>query len=473
MRVETDILPPRYREPERIGRGGMGEIYRAEDAVLGRTVAVKLLAERYADDEAVRGRFTREALAAARLSSEPNTVTTFDVGEHRGRPFIVMEYLPGGSLEDEIRRAGGAQPPGRALAWLTQVAAALDAAHAAGVVHRDVKPANLLLDRAGEVHVADFGIASAAGLDSLTRPGTILGTAGYLSPEQAKGENAGPASDRYAFAVLAFELLTGQRPYQHENPTVEASAHVHAPVPAATEIHADLPPPLDAVFGRALAKDPEERHRSCAELVDDLRSAFDEDAGQTVLVPPVPAAAPPPGRRRRSPALLPLVLVGLLALGLAGLGAAALLGRGGEEARQPQPTAETIVTTVMETLPGTTIQEQVTVTAEAPATPPPPAEQPPQEEGSGEGTPAQLNDRGFARMQQGDYAGALPLLEEAVAGLSGSGSLTEAYALYNLAYTRLQLGTCEGVVEMLDRSQQIQGSRAEIDRARAQAGEQC
>src|SRR5439155_25461438 len=177
------ILPPRYRSPVPIGHGGMGDIYRATDDVLGRAVAVKVLAEPYARDEERRARFTREALAAARLSAEPNTVTIYDVGEHNGRPFIVMEYLAGGSLESELRK--GPVPPGQALDWLEQAARALDAAHANGVVHRDVKPGNLLLDREGTVHVSDFGIASAAGLESVTLTGTVLGTAGYLSPEQA------------------------------------------------------------------------------------------------------------------------------------------------------------------------------------------------------------------------------------------------------------------------------------------------
>jgi eukaryotic-like serine/threonine-protein kinase len=147
--VETaDILPPRYRDPVRIGAGGMGEIYRATDSVLGRAVAVKLLARRHADDIRVRSRLTREALAAARLTDATGTVTVFDAGEWNERPFIVMEYLPGGSLEDVLRREGP-PPPARALAWLEQAAAALDGAHARGVVHRDVKPANLLLDAAG------------------------------------------------------------------------------------------------------------------------------------------------------------------------------------------------------------------------------------------------------------------------------------------------------------------------------------
>jgi eukaryotic-like serine/threonine-protein kinase len=487
MPTEIDILPARYRGARQIGRGGMGEIYRAEDTVLDRPVAVKVLAERYADDESVRRRFTREALAAARLSSAPNTVTIFDVGECAGRPFIVMEFLPGGSLEDRLRR-DGAQPPGRALAWLEGAAQALDSAHAAGIVHRDVKPANLLLDAAGEVYVADFGIASAAGLDSFTRPGTILGTAGYLAPEQARGEPAGPAADRYAFAVVAFELLTGRRPYEHEQPTAEAAAHVNAPIPDASSMRPEVPPSVDAVFHRALAKHPEGRFASCSEFVAALHDAFDDAAGATqvrpapALVParaePEAAATPParpvPQRPRRSRAL-PLALLALLAAGLAGVALATVLGGGEEGAGQQQPAPQTVVTTVPETLPGTTVHE--TVTQEVPASPPP-AEEPPAQEApppaAGDAaTGAELNDRGFARMQQGDYVGALPLLERAVGELSGSGELAEAYALYNLAYTRLQLGNCEGVTEMLDRSEQIQGRRSEIDGARAQAAERC
>src|SRR5438045_7333971 len=146
MSVDTDILPPRYRSPKRIALGGMGEVYRATDAVLGRAVAVKLLAERYSRDEAVRGRFTREALAAARLSGEPNIVTVFDVGEHAERPFIVMEYLEGGSLEERIRE-DGAQAVGRALEWLEQAAAALEAEPRKGIGQSAVHPAKPLTGR--------------------------------------------------------------------------------------------------------------------------------------------------------------------------------------------------------------------------------------------------------------------------------------------------------------------------------------
>src|SRR6476660_8445936 len=297
MTVHTELLPPRYRSPKRIARGGMGEIYRATDSTLGRAVAVKLLAERYSRDDAVRGRFTREALAAARLSGEPNIVTVFDVGEHAERPFIVMEYLSGGSLEQRIRH-DGAQEPSQALEWLEQAALALDAAHRHGVVHRDVKPANLLLDRNNDVHVADFGITSAAGMDSLTMTGTVLGTAGYLSPEQAQGERATAASDRYSLGIVAFELLSGRRPFDSDSITAEATAHVSAPVPSISSASGSLPEELDPVFQQAMAKDPARRFDSAAEFVAAIRAALADAAGTTRTLRLVAAAAPPlPGTR--------------------------------------------------------------------------------------------------------------------------------------------------------------------------------
>src|SRR5438067_6978543 len=241
MPVSTAILPRRYHAPRRIAVGGMGDVYCATDETLGRTVAIKVLAERYAEDESVRARFRREALAAARLSGNPNIVTIFDVGEYQERPMIVMEYLNGGSLEARVHGQGGC-PPVQALAWLEQAAAALDSAHAAGVVHRDIKPGNLLLDKRDHVHVGDFGIASAVGLDSFTETGTILGTAGYLSPEQARGERATAASDRYSLAVGAYELRAGRRPFESESTTAEAARHATAPVPSIHHAKSDLPP---------------------------------------------------------------------------------------------------------------------------------------------------------------------------------------------------------------------------------------
>ena len=442
---DKDVLPPRYENAEQIARGGMGEIYRAEDAHLARTVAVKLLSERFADNEAIRARFTREGLAVARLSNAPSIVTIFDVGEHEGRPYIVMEYLAGGSLADRLTREG-AQPLGRALGWLGQAAAALDAAHASGIVHRDVKPANLLLDNEDRVKVADFGVASAAHLASFTEAGTVVGTAGYLAPEQARGETATPASDRYALAVVAFELLTGARPFERESPTAEAMAHVSDPIPPASDHNPELPPEVDDVLARGLAKEPEHRFGSCADFVHALRDALDRAAGTTFVAaaPPVP----PPGRSR-----LPLALAGLGALLLAGIVAAALLASG-----DGAPTAAP--TTV--TLEGTTVVQTVTTAAEPTTAPEPTAE-----------SPSQLNDRGFELMKARDYEGALPLLEQAVAGLAGSGEIAEAYASYNLAFTRLALGSCDGVVELLDRSAEIQGERKEIKRLKKEAEKSC
>ena len=465
MPVDTDILPPRYRSPKRIALGGMGEVYRATDSVLGRAVAVKLLAERYSRDDAVRGRFTREALAAARLSGEPNIVTVFDVGEHAERPFIVMEYLSGGSLEERIQK-DGAQEVGESLEWLEQAAAALDAAHRHGVVHRDVKPANLMLDRNGTIHVADFGIASAAGTDSLTMTGTVLGTAGYLSPEQAQGERATPASDRYALAVVAFELLSGRRPFVSESITAEAAAHVNAPVPSIAEICEGLPEELDAVFRQALAKDPAERFETASEFVAALRAALAEAAGATRSFRPTPTAAPSvsvlsPVTRRRTSRRWP-ALAALLALGAVGGAIAAIVLTNGDNKSKAAPPAQPRTVTV--TNQGSTVQ--TTVTAPTTTSPPPPAPASSSLSGSA------LNDAGFTKMQAGDYAGALPLLQQAVAKLSGVGFPNEAYANYNLGYTLFQLSRCSEAVPYLERAQQLEPKRHEPKEALKRA-EHC
>jgi serine/threonine-protein kinase len=434
----------------------MSEVWRATDLELGRTVAIKLLDERYARDPQLRERFRREALAAARLSGTPGIVTIFDVGETHGRPMIVMEHLPGGSLEERVRGRAPCQP-GQVLEWLEQAAHALDAAHAAGVVHRDVKPGNLLLDARGHVHVADFGIASAVGLDSLTQTGTVLGTAGYLSPEQARGERAGAASDRYGLAVVGWELLAGRRPFHSDSATAEAAAHVTAPVPSIHEANPSLPPELDAVFRRALAKDPSARPASAGELVAEIRGAFDEAAGQTVWDARWPRSDTVAPRRRTRRWAIPIVLVLLAAAGVA---AGLLATRGGRSAAAP-----TLPRPVTRTVTTPQVTRVVTTTLSAPtSTPAAP---------SSSATGVQLNDEGYARMQARDYAGALPLLEQAVRALTGSGRLDEAYADYNLAYTRFALGDCTDVLTLLDRAQAIEGARSEIDKLRSRASKRC
>ena len=452
----------------------MGEIYRATDAMLGRTVAVKVLADRWAGDVDVRERLKREALAAARLSAEPSAVTIFDVGEWNERPFIVMEYLGGGSIADRLKR--GPVPTAQAVRWIEEAGSALDAAHAEGIVHRDVKPANLLLDESGRVHVADFGIASAAGLDSMTMTGTVLGTAGYLSPEQANGERATAASDRYALAVVAWELLTGERPYASESTTAEAAAHAHAPVPSVCDRDPALPCELDPVFERALAKSPRQRYPTAAEFAGDLRRALSDAAGTTRVVgaPPPPTAPtrPPPPRPsggRRWP--LAALVVGLLAAAAAGAAIAAIMTGGdsnsaGTSAPQPRASVRTV------TARGTTERVTVTTTPPAPTTT---AAAPTTTASSSTPAPTgnghSLNDAGYAKMRSGDYTAALPLLEQAVSALRGTGPSDpyEGYANYNLGYTLLKLGRCSDAVPYLQRAQRLEPDRSEPRQALAQA----
>ncbi|HEY3544374.1 MAG TPA: serine/threonine-protein kinase [Gaiellaceae bacterium] len=463
MAVREGLLPDRYEQPETIGRGGMGQIYRATDRSLGRDVAIKVLDDRYARDDNIRGRFTREALAAARLSGNPNIVTIYDVGEHLERPFIVMEYLEGGSLEQRLRR-GGPVPTRQALEWLEQTANALDAAHRAGVVHRDVKPANLLLDRHGHVNVADFGIASAAGLGSLTQTGTVLGTASYLAPEQARGERSTPASDLYALAVVAFELFTGHRPFEADSVAAEAAAHVTGEVPSVCDVDPDAPCELDPVFAKALAKDPGARYSSGAEFVAALRASLEQAAGQTRVGALAPAAAAVATRRERG-WLLPLLLGALLAGGIA---LAVALTRGGSpDAAKPQPVR---VTTAVKTVTAQsqTVVRTVVTTAPAPTTQSAPPTTSAPSSGVG-GDPVAENDRAWSMMQNGDYNGALPLLQDAQAQLSGQGSLAEAYTDYNLGYTLTQLGQCDAALPYLERSWALQPGRKEVREAIKQA----
>jgi tetratricopeptide (TPR) repeat protein len=260
--------------------------------------------------------------------------------------------------------------------------------------------------------------------------------------------------------VLAWELLTGRRPFQADSATAEATAHVNAPIPSAHDANPALPRAYDAIFRRALAKDPAARYPTAAELASELRHALHDDAGDTGWIEPVPATAAtgvaPERARRGAPSWL-LPVLGLLLLVGAGALIAVLATRGGNS----QPTARTVVHTV--TGPGTTVRQTVTTT------PPTTTAQPPTSSSSG----AALNDAGYAKMRAGDYAGALPLLEQAVQKLSGTGSLTEAYADYNLAYTRLKLGQCTDVLQLLESSKRIQGHSSEIDSLQRDARKTC
>ena len=268
-------LPSRYRPLRRLATGGMGSIWLAEDELLGRQVVVKLLADNIAEDPQLVERFEREARTAAGLSSHPNVITIYDVGEHDGRPHIVMEYLPGGTLAERLD-PGGRISPRQWISWLRQAASALDFAHEQGVVHRDVKPGNLLFDDRGRLVIADFGIARAAYEKPLTRSGELLGTAAYISPEQARGEPGSAASDRYSLALVAYELLTGARPFGGGGFVEQARRHLEEdPEPPSRRVPS-LSPLVDAVVLRGLAKDPGERWPSATAFVTAIASATGE-----------------------------------------------------------------------------------------------------------------------------------------------------------------------------------------------------
>lgn len=306
------LIAGRYRLDTLLGRGGMSEVWCATDLELGRRVALKLLAPH--EDNA---RFEREARAVAALA-HPNVTQLYDYGESDDRPFMVLEYLPGGSLED-LLRAHGALADEDTHRIGSEIAAGLAHAHSRGVVHRDLKPSNVLFDDEGRAKIADFGIARmAAGEGTLTEAGTVLGTAAYISPEQAAGMPATAASDVYSFGVLLFRMLTGALPFESDDPLSLVVRHRDEPAPLVTDLRPDAPAALAATADAALAKDPAARPADGAALAAALAAgvvpaaalAADTDATQVM-----PAAGR--ARRRRSPVggLLAAALLVLLAAG--------------------------------------------------------------------------------------------------------------------------------------------------------------
>ena len=355
----SDMPPPaprmfvdddeRYRLDSRIATGGMGEVWRATDTQLDRTVAIKLLKTEYADDPTFRSRFVTEARHAASLI-HPGVASVYDFGEAEAtdgsgmpRPFLVMELIDGQPLSN-LLRDGQALDPEAVRDLLAQAGEAIGAAHRAGIVHRDVKPANLMVTSDRQIKITDFGIARASDGLGLTGTGQVMGTPQYLSPEQARGQTATPASDVYSLGVVGFECLAGRRPFDAESPIATALAHLNEPVP---DLPGTVPTDLAVVVRRALSKKPEERYAdgsAFAEALRDPAAAF--SATEVVAMPPVAErtevwAAPPPvvapvpfdptptpadpvpaayggahveERRRRSPWLIALVLAALALL---------------------------------------------------------------------------------------------------------------------------------------------------------------
>ena len=336
--MQESVLGDRYTLLEVLGDGGMARVYLAHDNVLDRDVALKALREQYADDEGFVERFRREARNAASLN-HPSIVQVYDQGcSEDGTYYIVMEYVPGDTLKDRIAKEGPLHP-GEAAGIASRVAEALNVAHDSGIIHRDIKPQNVLLSASGEAKVADFGIARAASSKTMTDTNLVLGTAAYMSPEQVRGDRVGPASDLYSLGVVLYEMLTGRLPYEADDLIATAMKHINEPAPHPREANPAVPEDVDALVVKLLAKEPEDRYASAAELAEDLRGIRDrlsplaaglgdrmtaripQDAGRARTAATVVASGrgsiPPAGVGSRRWALVPLValLLGLILLG--------------------------------------------------------------------------------------------------------------------------------------------------------------
>jgi eukaryotic-like serine/threonine-protein kinase len=381
----------RYRVLGRLGVGGMATVYLAEDSSLGRKVALKVMAERYAEDGEFVERFRREAQAAARLN-HPNIIAVYDRGEADGRPYIAMEYLQGRTLKQVIQKEGPL-PPERAIAVAMQVLAGLRYAHEHGVVHRDVKPHNVLVGDDGRIKVTDFGIAH-AGDPQMTEVGSIVGTAQYLSPEQARGRSVGPQTDVYSLGVVLYEMLAGRVPFEGDSSVAIAMQHVSDEAPPLRSLVPQVPESLAMVVAHSMLKQPEQRYGSADEFSADLdrvrRGLVPAAATALIEMPPreptervpaveatriaPPSPAPPPSLlsgeklparpipRKRS--RWPWLLVLLLVLAVGALAAFALgVGSGDDtpttSGSTPTTTQETTVaqTKKLEDLTGKSFQE--------------------------------------------------------------------------------------------------------------------
>jgi eukaryotic-like serine/threonine-protein kinase len=482
------LLDGRYRVIERLGSGGVATVFLAEDERLGRRVAVKRLHAETPEDMARR--FEREAKLGASLN-HPNVVQVYDTSSDDEGVLIVMEYVQGETLAQAMR--AGPIDRERALEIVRCIAHALDHAHEHGVVHRDVKPANVLLGRNGTCKLTDLGIATAAERTQITSIGTVLGTPSYMAPEQLEGLDASPAVDVYSLAAVAFEMLGGRKARTGRTPLEIAHRAASEPPPDLREAWPDAPDAAAELVQRAMSRDPSERPASAGALAEELTEALsaapEEPTAATVPLPARPAPPPPsaapsapppavlparPGPPRRLPARA--LVAGLLVLGLVVTAIALLAGGGGDE--PPDRSTERAT-------PGTGSQGG----EPGPAKPAPSEERPSAGgegsapgAGSGErsGSPnpaegARLNDEGKSLIDAGKPEEAVPVLERAVASFpEDTKDLSYAYALFNLGNALRLSGRPDEAIPILERRLRIDNQREavqrELDRAKQDAG---
>lgn len=318
------ILEGRYEIISELGGGGMARVYRGQDRLLNRSVTIKILREQYASDKEFLTRFQREAQAVASLS-HPNVVSIYDVGQDDGLHYLIMEYVEGRSLKDLISERAPL-PPLEAIDIALQICDALEHAHENGVIHRDIKPHNILITRNGRVKVTDFGIAQAVSEVTMSQSGNMIGSVHYLAPEQARGGVVGATADIYSLGIVLYEMLTGVLPFQGETPVAVAIKHLQESPRPLRDLNPNVPPALERIVMRSLEKDPSRRYPSAAALRSDLRAvknALADASFATQVLPAVEAPDPPPAttpKPRRRPRVWAWVLVALLFLGLAAAG---------------------------------------------------------------------------------------------------------------------------------------------------------
>jgi eukaryotic-like serine/threonine-protein kinase len=506
VHTQGSLLGGRYRVLRHLGSGGMASVLLCQDERLDRQVAVKRL---HADSPAdVEQRFVREAKLGASLN-HPNLVSVFDTATDDEGVLIVMEYVEGEALARTLKR--GPLPPGRVASMVRDVGSALDHAHGQGVVHRDVKPGNVLLRHDGVTKLVDLGIATAQDHTRLTHSGMVLGTASYMAPEQLEGGETTAATDIYALAVVAYESLTGEKAREGRTPLELAHQIATSPPPDLREALPSASPQAADVLRRAMARDPSDRPASAGELASRLARALEEPpTAPTRAVPPTrtaprpapvpvpapePAAAKPPpptapprkpdrGRGKRPTGAIVLALV-FLALAAATVIAAVLSsGDDGGEPEQADRGAQQQADGGKAKKDKEPKEPKAEQEEQAPAEPVPPPEEPepeaqPQEE-QGSFDPARgaaLNEDGFALMQQGDYAGAVPILQDAVASWpEDSQDINYAYALFNLGKSLNRSGDPEAAIPYLEKRlnwpDQRETVEAELDLAKRNAGQE-